>query len=367
MQPFEPSPLPPPGIDVIRLVRLVGEANAALARYDGLLQGMVNPAVMLSPLSNQEAVLSSRIEGTQATLEEVLEHEAGQEYDARKEADIQEIVNYRRAMVLASEVLQERPLRLGLLTALHKELMDSVPGQDKEPGEFRKTQNWIGPYGCTQETASFVPPSPLQLMDHLEAWQSYLATDDFDPLAQAAIVHAQFEILHPFKDGNGRIGRLLIPLFLYSKGRLSSPMFYLSAYLEAHRPEYYARLAAITREGDWTCWIGFFLQAITEQAGSNIERVRAILRLYEDMKARVREITRSQHSAQIVDALFDRPIFRIGDFAQRAGIPKPTAHPLLRQLLEAGTLKQLREGSGRRPAILSFPELLNIAEGRQVV
>jgi Fic family protein len=204
-------------------------------------------------------------------------------------------------------------------------------------------------------------------MDHLEAWQNYLATDDFDPLAQAAIVHAQFEILHPFKDGNGRIGRLLIPLFLYSKGRLSSPMFYLSAYLEAHRPEYYARLAAITREGDWTGWIGFFLQAITEQAGSNIERVRAILRLYEDMKARVRDITRSQHSAQIVDALFDRPIFRIGDFAQRAGIPKPTAHPLLRQLLEAGTLKQLREGSGRRPAILSFPELLNIAEGRQAV
>jgi Fic family protein len=361
------SPLPPPSIDIVRLVRQVGEANAALARYDGLLQGMVNPAVMLSPLTNQEAVLSSRIEGTQATVEEVLEHEAGQEYDASKEADIQEIVNYRRAMVLASEVLQERPLRLGLLTALHKELMDSVRGQDKEPGEFRKTQNWIGPYGCTQETATFVPPSPLQLMDHLEAWQNYLATDDFDPLAQAAIVHAQFEILHPFKDGNGRIGRLLIPLFLYSKGRLSSPMFYLSAYLEAHRPEYYARLAAITREGDWTGWIGFFLQAITEQAGSNIERVRAILRLYEDMKARVRDITRSQHSAQIVDALFDRPIFRIGDFAQRAGIPKPTAHPLLRQLLEAGTLKQLREGSGRRPAILSFPELLNIAEGRQAV
>ncbi len=371
MQPFEPGSLPPPGIDVVRLVRQVGEANAALARYDGLLQGMVNPAVMLSPLTNQEAVLSSRIEGTQATVEEVLEHEAGQAYAPEKEADIQEIVNYRRAMVLAADVLRERPLRLGLIKAVHKELMNSVRGQDKgtseEPGEFRKTQNWIGPYGCTQETASFVPPSPLQLMDHLEAWQQYLATDDFDPLAQAAIVHAQFEILHPFKDGNGRIGRLLIPLFLTSKGRLSSPMFYLSAYLEAHRPEYYARLTAITREGDWTGWIAFFLQAITEQAISNIERVRAILRLYEDMKTRVRDITRSQHSAQIVDALFDRPIFRIGDFAQRAGIPKPTAHPLLRQLLEAGTLKQLREGSGRRPAILSFPELLNIAEGRQVV
>lgn len=367
MQPYQPSVLPPGGIDIVQLVTLVGEANAALARYDGLLQGMVNPAVMLSPLTNQEAVLSSRIEGTQATVEEVLEHEAGQEYDADKEADIQEILNYRRALTLAADSLRDRPLRLGLVRALHKEMMNSVRGQDKEPGEFRKTQNWIGPYGCTVETATFVPPDPLRLLDHLQAWERYLESDDTDPLLQTAIVHAQFEILHPFKDGNGRIGRLLIPLFLYSKGRLSTPMFYLSAYLEAHRPEYYSRLAAITREDDWTGWIAFFLSAIAEQAKGNIGRVQAILGLYEMMKTQVREITRSQHSAQIVDALFDRPIFRIGDFAVRAAIPKPTAHPLLRQLQEAGLLKLLREGSGRRPAILAFPELLNIAEGRKVL
>jgi len=367
MQAYEPVALPPSGIEIAQLVTLVGEANAALARYDGLLQGMVNPAVMLSPLTNQEAVLSSRIEGTQATVEEVLEHEAGQEYDVNKEADIQEILNYRKALTLAAETLTDRPLRLSLVKALHKELMSSVRGQDKEPGEFRKTQNWIGPYGCTIETASFVPPNPLQLMDHLQAWELYLESDDSDPLLQAAVVHAQFEILHPFKDGNGRIGRLLIPLFLYSKGRLSTPMFYLSAYLEANRAEYYARLAAVTREGDWTGWTAFFLRAIAEQAKTNIARVRAILALYESMKTRVREITRSQHSAQIVDALFDRPIFRIGDFATRAGIPKPTAHPLLRQLQDAGLLRQLREGAGRRPAILAFPELLNIAEGRKVL
>lgn len=367
MQPYEPAALPPPGIDIARLVTLVGEANAALARYDGLLQGMVNPAVMLSPLTNQEAVLSSKIEGTQATVEEVLEHEAGQEYDAHKQADIQEILNYRQALTVAAEILQERPLRLGLVKALHKTLMDSVRGQDKEPGEFRKTQNWIGPNGCTQETATFVPPNPMQLPGHLEAWERYLESDDVDPLLQTAVVHAQFEILHPFKDGNGRIGRLLIPLFLYSKRRLSTPMFYLSAFLEANRPEYYARLAAITRDGDWTGWIAFFLRAIAEQAKTNIVRVQAILTLYENMKIQVREITRSQHSAQIVDALFDRPIFRIGDFANRANIPKPTAHPLLKLLQEAGLLKLLREGAGRRPAILAFPELLNIAEGRKVV
>lgn len=367
MQPWIPGPLPPENLEIQRVVTLVGEANAALARYDGLLQGMVNPAVMLSPLTNQEAVLSSRIEGTQATVEEVLEHEAGQEYDAHKEADIREVQNYRKAMALATDYVRERPIRLGLIENLHRVLMDSVRGQDKEPGQFRSSQNWIGRAGCTMEEATFVPPNPLILRDHLQAWETYLEYADFDPLAQIAIVHAQFEILHPFKDGNGRIGRLLIPLFLFRKGRLSSPMFYLSAYLEAHRDEYYARLKAITVEDDWTGWVAFFLRAIVEQANTNTDRTRQILSLYEAMKKQVREVTRSQHSAALVDILFDRPIFRVSDFATRADIPKPTAHVLVRQLQEAGVLKTLREGAGRRPAIIAFPALLNLAEGRQVL
>lgn len=367
VQPWVPGPLPPPDIDKTALITLVGEANAALAHYDGLLAGMVNPAIMLSPLTNQEAVLSSRIEGTQATVEEVLEHEAGQEYDPNKEADIREVQNYRQALVLAAEQVRERPITLSLITSLHQILMDSVRGQDKEPGQFRKSQNWIGRAGCTMEEASFVPPNPLQLMDHLQAWEGYLRVDDFDPLAQTAIVHAQFEILHPFKDGNGRIGRLLIPLFLFSKQRLASPMFYLSEYLEANREEYYVRLKAITANNDWTGWVAFFLRAIAAQARTNIERTRQIMALYEDMKKRVRELTHSQHSAALVDALFDRPIFRVSDFAVRSDIPKPTAHVLVRQLEDAGILKTLREGAGRRPAILAFPELLNLAEGRRVL
>ena len=366
MKPWMPGSLPPIGIDKTVLISLVGEANAALARYDGLLAGMVNPAVMLSPLTNQEAVLSSRIEGTQATVEEVLEHEAGQGYDAGKEADIQEVLNYRKALTLATEQVVERPITLSLIASLHQILMDSVRGQDKEPGLFRKSQNWIGQAGCSMEKATFVPPNPLQLMDYLLEWERYLGTNDFDPLAQSAIVHAQFEILHPFKDGNGRIGRLLIPLFLFEKGRLASPMFYLSEYLEANRDEYYARLKAITAEDDWTGWIAFFLRAITHQAKANIERTRQIMALYEDMKKRVREITHSQHSAVLVDALFDRPIFKVADFASRASIPKPTAHVLVRQLEGGGILKTIREGAGRRAAILAFPELLNLAEGRKV-
>lgn len=367
MKPWTPDALPPTGIDMAALITLVGEANASLARYDGLLQGMVNPSIMLSPLTNQEAVLSSRIEGTQATVEEVLEHEAGQEYDAHKEADIQEILNYRQALRLAAEQVVGRPITLSLITSLHQILMDSVRGQDKEPGQFRKSQNWIGRAGCSIEQATFVPPNPLQLMDHLQAWEVYLGSNDFDPLAQTAIVHAQFEILHPFKDGNGRIGRLLIPLFLFSKQRLASPMFYLSAYLEANRDEYYERLKAITSRGDWTGWIAFFLRAVAEQAAINTEKIRQIMALYDDMKARVRDIAHSQYTAALVDALFDRPIFRITDMALRADIPRQTAHVLTRRLEEAGVLITVRQGAGRRPAILAFPKLLNLAEGRKVI
>jgi len=169
--------------------------------------------------------------------------------------------------------------------------------------------------------------------------------------------------LHPFRDGNGRVGRLLIPLFLYRVARLSRPLFYLSAYLERHRAEYYERLLAVSRDGDWTGWISFSLRAARDQAVVNTERVRRIHALYDDMKQRVREITRSQHSAQLVDCLFDRPIFRVADF-EHAGIPRPTAHALARQLLRAGAIRTLREGAGRRAAILVFLELMEIAEGR---
>ncbi|MFK5949973.1 MAG: Fic/DOC family N-terminal domain-containing protein [Methylococcales bacterium] len=367
MKPYIPVSLPLEELDQTQLITSVGEANAALARYDGLLMGMVNPAVMLSPLTNQEAVLSSKIEGTQATVEEVLEHEAGQEYDEDKSNDIHEILNYRKALILASESIKDRPIRLSLIRELHHLLMDSVRGQDKTPGEFRKDQNWIGAYGCKIDQATYVPPSPLQLMDHLQAWENYLGEDDIDPIVQAAIVHAQFELIHPFKDGNGRIGRLMIPLFLYNKGRLSSPMFYLSQYLEQHRDEYYARLRAISQNNDWTGWVEFFLRAVIEQANQNGNTLKQIMSLYETTKIQITELTRSPHSAQLVDALFDKPIFKTADIAQRSNIPKPTLHKLINILLEEGLLDTVRVASGRRPAILTFAELLNTLERKQLV
>lgn len=366
VRPYEPENLPIKDLDKSALFTAVGEANAALARYDGLLMSIVNPTVMLSPLTNEEAVLSSKIEGTQATVDEVLEFEAGQEHDEEKTRDIQEVLNYRKALMLAKDTVAERPISLAMVRELHQILMDSVRGEDKEPGQFRKDQNWFGPKGCAIEDATFVPPSPLQLLDHLQAWEAYINSDDADPILQTAIVHAQFELIHPFKDGNGRIGRLLIPLFLFHKQRLTSPMFYLSAYLEAHRDEYYVRLRALSEDRDWTGWCAFFLRAVAHQAKQNSITLREIMSLYEITKDQVRDITHSPHSAQLVDALFDRPIFTAADIARRANVPKPTIHKLINSLLAEGMLDTVREASGRRPAILTFAELLNTLERKQI-
>ncbi len=367
MKPYVPQSLPLTGLDYARLIRKVGPANAALARYDGLLQSVINPGVMLSPLTNREAVLSSRIEGTQATVDEVLEYEAGMEFEGEKAEDVHEIVNYRKALTLAKEALADRPLTLSLIRSMHGVLMDSVRGADKAPGKFRVNQNWLGPDGCEIDQATFVPPSPLQLLDHLEAFERYLATDDIDVLVQAAVVHAQFELIHPFQDGNGRIGRLLIPLFLYQKRTLATPMFYLSEYLESHRDLYYARLRGISQEGDWTAWLEFFLDAIMVQARTNTLRVRAILDLYERMKSRITELTRSRHALKVLDSLFDRPIFQSSDFAERSGIPQQSASRFLGILRKANILHMLREASGRQPAILVFRDLIHCAEARVVL
>lgn len=367
MKPYVPESLPPTNVDYGRLIGFVGRATAAIARYDGMLQSLVNPSILLSPLTTQEAVLSSKIEGTVATLDEVLEHEAGQDYNEAKTLDIQEIVNYRTALTLATDTLESRPLGLSLLLQLHKILLNSVRGQNKSPGEFRKDQNWIGPKGCVLENAKFVPPSPLQLLDHLQAWETYLHDDDVDPLIQTAVVHAQFEMIHPFKDGNGRIGRLLIPLFLSQKKVLGTPMFYLSDYLDEYNEEYYTRLQAISQQRDWAGWIEFFLTAVTRQASNNLQKVRQTLALYEEMKIKIAEATHSQFSIHLLDAIFNRPIFQASHVVKQTGLPKQTLMPLLRIMRESSILRVIRESSGRKPAIFAFPKLLNITEGRNVL
>ena len=355
MKPYVPELLPPRNLNYRELIGLVGKANAKLAEYNGLLQGIINPEIMLSPLEIQEAVSSSKIEGTQATLEEVFEFEAGNILSESKMQDIEEITNYREAMLFGEKKISRLPVNLQLVLKLHKILMRSVRGENKSPGQWRKIQNWIGPHGTPKEKAKFIPPSPKSLRKHLSAWEEYIGTDDFDFLVQSAIIHARFEIIHPFRDGNGRVGRLLIPLFLYYKKCLSRPMFYLSNYLEKNRDEYYARLNAISKKRDWNKWIVFYLNAIIEQSTANILKVKSIMNLYKDMKVRLREVTRSQYSIQLLDALFNRPIFTINNIQN---IPKSTAHQLLVRLRKKKIIALISEGRGRSSSIYQFSELM---------
>ncbi len=365
MKPYRPEKLPVRSLPWTQFIRLIGQANASIARYDGILQGIVNPDVLLSPLTTQEAVLSSKIEGTEATLEEVLEFEAAQkppDKESSKYQDIQEIINYRRAMGRAVHTLKKIPISLNLLLEINSVLMDSVRGHNKGRGRFRTVQNWLGRPGSPIEEATFVPPEPQLIMECLSDLEKYIHYDEEDRIVQLAIIHAQFELIHPFIDGNGRLGRILIPLFLYEKQLLATPMFYISAYLEANRDVYYEKLRAISSEGDWEGWIRFFLTAVVEQAERNSAKAKAILVLYDDMKAKISSITRSQFSIHALDTLFNQLIFKTTDFVKNSSIPKASAMRILDILKHKEVLLTLREGSGSQAAILMFRELIDIVE-----
>ncbi|WP_343608762.1 Fic/DOC family N-terminal domain-containing protein [Novosphingobium sp.] len=364
---YHTGSFPPAELDLAALFPLVGPANAAVARYEGVLAGIPNPNVLLSPLTSREAVLSSKIEGTQVTLGEVLEFEAqGHLFDEStpKKADAREVLNYRAALHEATNLMAELPLSQRLIKATHRVLMNGVRGRNKDPGEYRRIPNWIGPEGCTVEQARFVPPGADALDGCMSAWEAYIHADAPDRLVQLAIVHAEFEAIHPFLDGNGRLGRLVIPLFLFSHGLLSRPNFYLSEYLEANRDEYYDRLLSVSRDGDWTGWVRFFLQGIIAQADVNTRKALAILRLHEEKRDWVAEVTHSQYAVRALDWIFQRPIFKTPDFIESAQIPGATARSIIRVLRDQGMLTELVAASGRAPATLAFSELLNIAEGR---
>lgn len=364
MKSYKPSPLPLRELNWRRFRRLVGPSNAALARYDGILKGIVNPQVLLSPLMTQEAVLSSRIEGTQATLEEVLEFEASDTASPERKNDFREVLNYRNAMRHAIESLTKRPICLNLMREAHSILLKGVRGQNKARGEFRREQNYIAKPGAPLDQAIYIPPAPESLEGHLRNLEQYIHYDEEDRLVQLAIVHAQFELIHPFLDGNGRLGRMLLPLFMYEKNLLSSPMFYLSEYLEAQRDTYYDRLGTISQSQDWESWIEFFLTAIIEQAKVNIVKAEHILELYDQKKTKVSDLTRSSHAIRAVDTIFGNPIFTSTLFIERSGIPPATAKRILKILTEKEVLQKFRLGSGRTPTLYFFSKLIGITEGR---
>ena len=361
---------PPRRLDWPALIPWIGPASAGLARYDGLLSAIPNVHVLLGPLTTQEAVLSSKIEGTHVTIGEVLEIEAGGESEQLtqpKREDAEEVLNYRKALKACVAELPHRPLSQQILRAAHGLLLQGVRGREMTPGSFRTDQNWIGPQGCSVEQASFVPIPPEHLQQGMDSWEQYLgSTAEPDALVQLAVVHAEFEALHPVRDGNGRLGRMLLPLFLFQRGLLSSPDFYMSAYLEANREEYLERLRAVSRDEDWTGWCIFFLKGVVSQSAENERKARAILDLYNQLKTYVADLTRSQHAIRAVNFIFGNPIFTAPQFAQFSTIPRPTAARILGLLREKSLLVTLRPGKGRRSGVYAFRDLLNIAEGEEV-
>ncbi len=360
----EPYELPdlPIEIDWVSHLQQVGDANLAVGRYDGILQGIVNPSVLLSPMLAQEAVISSKIEGTQASLEEVLEYEVDPAVDVSPERrdDIHEIINYRKATSTALDLLKEKPLCTNIITELHGILLQSVRGRDKEPGRIRRIQNYIAPDGAPIEEASYIPPPPTRVMDKMSNWEFFLHSDQMDRLIQIAILKGQFELIHPFRDGNGRIGRMLIPLMMYVKNILSLPMFYVSAYLEKNRDQYNYRLSNLSKVGDWDGWIQFFISAVTEQANENSLQAKEILELYNDMKTEIPDAIRSQHAIQIIDLLFGSPIFKTADLIGNIGVSRASANRIIRELIIHDIVKVIREPRGRRPGVYAFDRLLNV-------
>ncbi|MAG44336.1 cell filamentation protein Fic [bacterium] len=359
MKPYLPLKLPIQKMDWVKFIQLIGRANAEVARFDGLLQSMPNPAVLLSPLTTQEAVLSSKIEGTKATLQDVLKYEANPKEKTEKYHDIQEILNYRKAMVYALKELKNISFTNRLIRGIHSILLDGVRGQGRDRGNFRKMQVHIGK-SVDIKKATYIPPIPQDVPKLMSNLEKYIHADDKDFLVQLAIVHAQFEIIHPFWDGNGRVGRIIMPIFLYFKKVLSSPMFYLSAYFETNREAYYQKLLLISQDNDWEGWVIYFLNAVIIQSKENINKAKSIHKLYDIKKDKIAETTRSRYAIKTLDFLFCNPIFTSSQFVSMSRIPKTSAWRLLRLLEQFSIIKIIHKGAGTKPSTYVFTKLLKI-------
>lgn len=354
---FKPHKLPLKKLDWAKFVQHIGGANRAVAKFDGFLQSIPNAEILLSPLTTKEAVLSSRIEGTQATLEDVLAFDANPDKNAERYEDIQEIINYRKAMQMAIAKLDTLPLSSRLIKQIHKVLLTGVRGQGKDPGNFRSGSVFIGQKGLGVEGASYIPPEPQEIPGSFSNFEEYMHHEEKDALVQLAIVHAQFEIIHPFWDGNGRAGRILMPLFLYYKQVLSTPMFHLSEYFELNRSEYYERLSNISRNNDWESWIEFFLVAVEKQSMKNIEKVKEILNLYNELKGKIVDIPTPKNAIKVLDFLFSMPFFESKDFMKNTKIKKDSAFRILKFLSDE---KIITDNKKARNKIYFFNSLIKI-------
>jgi Fic family protein len=341
---FIPAPLPPdPPLEMsAELARLLSEADLALGRLDGATMMLPNPDLFVAMYVRREAVLSSRIEGTQASLTDVLQFEAGDDGEAERVRDVAEVVNYVRAMNYGLRRLEDLPLSLRLIREIHAELMQGVRGEESTPGVFRHSQNWIGPRGCTLRTARFVPPPPHELLRVLGDWETFLHASSEPVLITTALAHAQFETIHPFIDGNGRVGRLLITLLLYERRVLKRPLLYLSLFLKRNQTEYYDRLQAVREKGDWEGWVKFFLEGVRSSADESTETTRQVLTLREEDRARLAgEGKASGNLLRALDHLFAQPVTTPQLLASSLGIKYATANNVIARLVDLGLLSEM--------------------------
>ena len=320
---------------------LLSEADQSLGRLDGVATTLPNPELFVAMYVRREAVLSSQIEGTQSTLEDVLTFELdprGRELPQ----DVEEVVNYVRAMNQGLTRLPELPLSLRLIREIHAELLQGVRGADKRPGEFRTSQNWVGPANTPLARVTFVPPPPFEMQAALDNLEKFLHQQgELPALIHCGIAHAQFETIHPFLDGNGRVGRLLITLLLCSRGILTQPLLYLSLYLKRFRSEYYGHLTTIRDSGDWESWLGFFLQGILETAEEATATARAIVTLREQHRTLIQERGLGANGLRLLDVLFQQPLLNAGFVTERLNVVFPTASKLVRQFEGLGLLREI--------------------------
>lgn len=335
---FVPAPLPPAVRYDDALVLALSRADSALSELSGLGRLMPNPHLLIAPYVRREAVLSSRIEGTSTELSELLRDEAGAEVPARDPEDVREVRNYVSALEYGVKRLKSLPLSLRLVRELHERLMRGVRGNRATPGEFRRSQNWIGPSGSTPETATYVPPPVEEMTECLNSWERFLhERDKFPDLVACALMHEQFEAIHPFLDGNGRVGRLLITLFLIERKRLSQPLLYLSAYIERNRDQYYALLQGVRTRGDWSSWILYFLRGVSEISKEAVERAGRLTELRERLR---KKLARHGNAARLLDELFSNPYVTVARAQKLLGVSNPTARQAVKRLQDAGVLHE---------------------------
>jgi Fic family protein len=333
---FVPAALPPVLNFDLDLVNALSRADAALSELSGLGRLLPNPHLLIQPYLRREAVLSSRIEGTQASLADLLAQEAGQTPLASPD-DLREISNYVTALQFGIARLTDLPLSLRLVRELHAKLMEGVRGDNATPGEFRRRQNWIGTPGCTQATASYVPPPLPEMQEALAEWEKFLHQRGLPDLVQCALMHEQFEAIHPFLDGNGRVGRLLITLFLIERERLTQPLLYLSEYIERRKQDYYDHLQRVRTDGDWAGWLRYFLDGVTWSATRAARQARELMDLREAMRRKVAE---SPKALALVDELFVNPNINAARVQTLLRVTAPTARSALAELQRAGLISE---------------------------